>query len=1052
MRGGVKKPSLKKKVTVKVGKKAVIKLKNGKKEAKVSWKTSKKSVVKILKKKTKTKGNKACAVIKGVSEGKAKITAVYKLGKKVTRLKCTVTVKTKGQTQDIPQDPSIIIPKNTDVPTAGPGGTATDVPDVTDKPATEAPKTDAPPTVKPTDAPDRPTVTNDPYASELVVPMTKANQAFAAEEATYNEDGTVSVALSPADSGHGICFYLNAEKLSVDLTDYKELVIAYNSNDAYEMAISLKEYIPDTAAESYWDGADSSKCPIVGSEQYTTFSKGEGEYRLDISSIKETAGGVFIKYNTYNAGDAASLPDAEMTIKSIKLIKDPATVSTQPPATEEPGPGTSEEPGTSAEPDTSEEPGTTDEPSVTEDPYADLKVNINKANEAFMDAKGTAEYNEDGTVSVALSSADSGHGICFYLNDAHTSVDLSQYKSLEISYETEKAYEMAVSLKGEIPAGAATDYWSGADSSKCPIVGSEQYTTFSAGSSPYTLNLSGIKDAAQGVFIKYNTYQKEDTADPLAEIKIKSITLVRDVTVAPPTTEPTKDPEATEAPTEAPAVTKVTIDTKEGTKLYSDTVTQLSATVSGTGNYSTAVEWSIEPAVEGIRINKTDGKVTIDKDVQEGTSFTVKAVSKSNPEIFGTVTLGVRIPKVTGFIIYAGDRVDRVTEIEPGTSIKIYTEINSKDGKNPDTTINLSIEPEVPGCSIDAGGNLTVGANVAGGTEINIVAIPKSNPSLKKTLTLTVKAPEVQDYTLDLTEANKAYSTIENLAFTQEGIEVTAATNQQNLGLYLNADKSGFDFRQYEAIKVCAKADDGSKVSMTLSTVLGMTDTSSKYGGGTQLWSKAVTQDTENTECYYLKTGYMTAKASDEDKLQENPVALDISFTTKNKKITITSITFLKEHPYESENLVIEMTKENLAYTNVSEDKITFRDGECEVKLGPKDVVAFYIKPDKSAVNLDYASIDCKMYSELGVIGSAYFANVGDEVIASKEDLKSKIVGNETSVSCAKTSVQSCWKANTISSFEIPVDNSANVICITKTTNQERQYNIQGMKLCKRAY
>ena len=653
MRGGVKKPSLKKKVTVKVGKKAVIKLKNGKKEAKVSWKTGKKSVVKILKKKTKTKGNKACAVIKGVSEGKAKITAVYKLGKKVTRLKCTVTVKTKGQTQDIPQDPSIIMPKNTDVPTAGPGGTATDVPDVTDKPATEAPKTDAPPTVKPTDAPDRPTVTNDPYASELAVPMTKANQAFAAEEATYNEDGTVSVALSPADSGHGICFYLNAEKLSVDLTDYKELVIAYDSKDAYEMAISLKEYIPDTAADSYWDGADSSKCPIVDSEKYTTFSKGAGEYRLDISSIKETAGGVFIKYNTYNAGDAASLPDAEMTIKSIKLIKDPATVATQPPATEEPGPGTSEEPGTSAEPDTSKEPGTTDEPSVTEDPYADLKVNISKANEAFLDTNGKAEYNEDGTVKVSLNKDNSGMGICFYLNDAHTSVDLSQYKSLEIAYETGKAYDMAISMKGEIPAGAASDYWAGADSSKCPIVGTEQYTTFASGSGKkYTLSLSSIKEAAQGVFIKYNTYQKEETADQLAEITIKSITLIKDPAFIPTATpEPTATPDpnatATPEPSPTPENKKVSIKLDESSLAYGEATFADGKMTATTTNSSGGIGLYVNTDKSGILLNqykvmKVKGTTSSGKAIKLQISFMKADISEYNASerlIYRTYTM-----------------------------------------------------------------------------------------------------------------------------------------------------------------------------------------------------------------------------------------------------------------------------------------------------------------------------------------------------------------------------------------------------------------------------
>ena len=545
-----KKPKLKKKVSVAVGNTVTIKVKNASKKAKVTWKTSKKSVAKIVKKKTVKKGKKARAVVKGVSAGKAKITAVYKLGNKKTKLKSTVTVTAESTVTPNGTPTSPVAPTNN--PNATPGSTDK-APSVTDVPKTNAPKTEAPPTEEPSPKPERPTVTNDPYASEYVVPMTKANQAFAAEEATYNEDGTVDVALEPADSGHGICWYFNAEKLSVDLTDYNKLVISYNAKDEYAMAISLKEYIPDTAAESYWDGADGNKCPAIGGEQYTTFSKGDGQYEFDISSIKETAGGVFVKYNTYNAGDAASLPKAELTIKSIKLIRDPATVSTQPPATEEPGPGTSEEPGTSAEPDTSEEPGTTDEPSVTEDPYADLKVNITKENVAFADTT-KAEYH-DGVVDVGLSAESSGLGICFYFNDAHTSLDMSQYKSLEIELESQDAYKMAVSLRNA-PASAANNYWDGADDNKCPAVGSVDYPTFSKGAQTYTLNLSSIKNEANGVFIKYNTYDipKDDIPNtPDAEFTIKSITLVRDETVAPPTTEPTKDPEATEAPTEAPS-------------------------------------------------------------------------------------------------------------------------------------------------------------------------------------------------------------------------------------------------------------------------------------------------------------------------------------------------------------------------------------------------------------------------------------------------------------------------------------------------------------------
>ena len=72
----------KKKVTIKVGQKVKLKLKNTKKK-KVTWKSSKKKVASVTKK----------GVVKGKKKGTAKITA--KCGKK--RYVCKVTVKARGE-------------------------------------------------------------------------------------------------------------------------------------------------------------------------------------------------------------------------------------------------------------------------------------------------------------------------------------------------------------------------------------------------------------------------------------------------------------------------------------------------------------------------------------------------------------------------------------------------------------------------------------------------------------------------------------------------------------------------------------------------------------------------------------------------------------------------------------------------------------------------------------------------------------------------------------------------------------------------------------------
>ena len=85
-----KKPSLKKRASVAVGQTVKIKVKNAKKSSKFTWKTSNKKVAKISKK--VAKGKKASATVKGVKEGKAKITATYKKGSKKVKLTCKVTV------------------------------------------------------------------------------------------------------------------------------------------------------------------------------------------------------------------------------------------------------------------------------------------------------------------------------------------------------------------------------------------------------------------------------------------------------------------------------------------------------------------------------------------------------------------------------------------------------------------------------------------------------------------------------------------------------------------------------------------------------------------------------------------------------------------------------------------------------------------------------------------------------------------------------------------------------------------------------------------------
>lgn len=146
-----KKVSLKKTANVTVGKTVNLKLKNGSKKAKVTWKSSKSKTAQVTKK--TTKGN-AATKIKGIKEGKAKITATYKLGKKkAKKYKCTVTVKGNTPNPSATPNPSGPVTSNTPAPT----GQTTDGPQPTPTPTPTIKPTPTPtatPTKKPTPSPD----------------------------------------------------------------------------------------------------------------------------------------------------------------------------------------------------------------------------------------------------------------------------------------------------------------------------------------------------------------------------------------------------------------------------------------------------------------------------------------------------------------------------------------------------------------------------------------------------------------------------------------------------------------------------------------------------------------------------------------------------------------------------------------------------------------------------------------------------------------------------------------------------------------------------------
>ena len=147
----------KKKVTIKVGGKVTLKLKNAKK--KVIWKSSKKKVASVS----------AKGIVRGKSAGTAKITA--KSNKK--SYTCTVIVKEKRDSFVEPDETEM--PGTTTVPTAKPTGEPTKTPVNPTSNPTKAPASEAPinPTSNPTKVPASEAPVN-PTSNPTKVPASEA--------------------------------------------------------------------------------------------------------------------------------------------------------------------------------------------------------------------------------------------------------------------------------------------------------------------------------------------------------------------------------------------------------------------------------------------------------------------------------------------------------------------------------------------------------------------------------------------------------------------------------------------------------------------------------------------------------------------------------------------------------------------------------------------------------------------------------------------------------------------------------------------------------------
>jgi len=291
-----KKPSLKKKASVKVGKTTTLKLKNGNKKAKVTWKSNKAKIAKITKQ--VKKGNKASAKVKGLKKGSAKITATYKLGKKTTKFTCKVTVKKN--------DGGSNTGTQTAAPTVAPTATATVAP---------APAT-ATPTKGPTATP-RPTPTPTPRPKNANLDAYGLGKDADGNEAVITVDGVVDEAWEDSKSNDLLTAITKESGIRGGESSVTAATasIMWGSNAAYVLVDVKKANAGD--ADSVTIYFDENAKATADTVQKVTVKAGESgkstktndgyivEAKFDIAAAKEAGSAASIEIQI-NEGDVTT--------------------------------------------------------------------------------------------------------------------------------------------------------------------------------------------------------------------------------------------------------------------------------------------------------------------------------------------------------------------------------------------------------------------------------------------------------------------------------------------------------------------------------------------------------------------------------------------------------------------------------------------------------------------------------------------------------------------------------------------------------------------------
>ena len=533
-----------KKLTVTVGKKKTIKIKNKAKKAKYTFKSKKASIAKVSKK----------GVVTGKKKGNTKITVTEKKGKKTRKLgtvKVTVKPVKKPAASKAPSQPTapvVAASTNPTQPTTAPDNPSQGTPEPQEStqpsknPATPPVKASKPPTPPPT---DKPTPKPDPWTPQgkgwEKIDLSK----WSGDEGNYFETGDQFI-------------LEDVQSVSVPLP---ETPVIDQLNQKVEVLVR-GSVSADSEGFRFWL-VNANEKTMTGQYNYMAgghkFIEGPKDAPTEIEKGTFEPGKSFQLQNVFTTNNWDQ--DTDLTCKSILLkatapggtlagvtitgiwVRYGDTIGTSTedpnvPGTVTPKPETPPVDTSNTDTSTGEKPGETTKPDVA------LTVANSYAAGPLFDADGKdlgkGIENSDGSITFYTSAKYSGGGLNFYLSPDKGHFDYTKYSKIRITLSGKETDPDALGLYlGLVCDGKKAPPWdANADPIQVAIDGKPNaYPSMKGGNAEDVLEMDlsditvpsdtdlGADCGIVALQIKYNGYQKDEAVK--STVTIKSIELIK---------------------------------------------------------------------------------------------------------------------------------------------------------------------------------------------------------------------------------------------------------------------------------------------------------------------------------------------------------------------------------------------------------------------------------------------------------------------------------------------------------------------------------------------